>query len=83
MSQLEMFAPPPQRKPEMPNADSVRPRLEAVLRQLREGEAVKWSVAERRRWNVVFPQMCDWLPEEERRLKLEAFRALISEPERD
>jgi hypothetical protein len=55
----------------------VRPRLEAVLRQLREGEAAKWSIAERRRWIVVFPQMCEWLPEDERELKRAEFRSLI------
>jgi len=66
MVQLELFPPPAQRKAEMPTADSVRPRLEAVLQQLREGSASRWSKAERERWFVVFPQMCEWLPADER-----------------
>ena len=76
MSQLDMFAPPAQRKPELPTADSVRPRLDAVLRQLQDGSASKWSEAERRRWSVVFPQMCEWLPEGERELKRAEFSRL-------
>lgn len=66
MNQLEMFAPQQQRQAEMPTAETVRPRLVAVLRQLTDGSAVQWSEAERRRWIVVFPQMCEWLPEDER-----------------
>jgi hypothetical protein len=66
MNQLEMFAPQQQRQAEVPTAETVRPRLEAVLRQLADGSAAQWSVAERRRWLVVFPQMCEWLPEIER-----------------
>ena len=80
MSQLEMFAPPAQKRPEMPTADSVRPRLNAVLRQLRDGTASGWSDAERRRWRVVFPQMCEWLPEDEREQKRTEFRTLAGEP---
>lgn len=66
MSQMEMFAPIVRKTVEMPTANSVRPRLEAVLRQLRDGSAVEWSESERRRWRVVFPQMCEWLSETER-----------------
>ncbi len=76
MAQLEMFAPPAQKKTAMPTADSVRPRLEAVLAQLRDGTASDWSEAERRRWYVVFPQMCEWLPEGERDLKRAEFSRL-------
>lgn len=76
MNQLEMFAPPAQKKVEMPTADSVRPRLDAVLQQLRDGSASQWPRAERERWLVVFPQMCDWLPEPERELKRAEFLRL-------
>jgi hypothetical protein len=77
MSQLELFAPPTQKKAEMPTAESVRPRLEIVLQQLREGSASRWSKAEERRWSVVFPQMCEWLPEPERGLKRAEFLRLF------
>lgn len=78
MPQLEMFAPPVPKRPEMPTAESVRPRLEAVLRQLRDGSASQWPESERRRWSVVFPQMCEWLPEAEREAKRKEFSALWS-----
>ena len=81
MSQLEMFAPLAPKRPEMPNADSVRPRLDAILRQLRDGTAAGWSEAERRRWFVVFPQMCAWLLEDEREAKREEFGRLWSSEE--
>lgn len=76
MNQLELFAPPAQKKAEMPTADSVRPRLEAVLQQLRDGSASRWSKAEKGRWSVVFSQMCEWLPEPERELKRAEFLRL-------
>jgi hypothetical protein len=76
MNQLEMFAPQQQRQAEMPTAETVRPRLHAVLRQLSDGSAVRWSEAEKRRWIVVFPQMCEWLPEDERTTMREEFDQL-------
>lgn len=60
----------------MPTAESVRPRLEAVLAQLRDGSASAWPQAEHRRWSLVFPQMCEWLPEAERELKRAEFLRL-------
>jgi hypothetical protein len=77
MDQLELFAPPARKQAEMPTADSVRPRLVAVLDQLRDGSASRWSNAELRRWSVVFPQMCEWLPEPERSLKRAEFLRLL------
>lgn len=79
MTQFELFPPPAQKKAQMPTADTVRPRLEAVLRQLRDGSASQWSKAERGRWSVVFPQMCEWLPEAEREFERAEFRRLWTE----
>lgn len=62
----------------MPTAESVRPRLETVLRQLRDGSSAKWSESERRRWSVVFPQMCEWMPEDERSALRNEFQGLIA-----
>jgi hypothetical protein len=76
MSQLEMFAPPAPRAAKMPTADTVRPKLDAVLDELRSGKASAWSEAERRRWRVIFPQMCEWLPEGEREEKKAEFQRL-------
>ena len=55
----------------------VRPKLDAVLDQIRTGQSSEWSEAERRRWRAVFPQMCEWLPEGEREIKREEFRRLM------
>jgi hypothetical protein len=77
MSQLELFEAPAQKRTITPTAETVRPRLDAVLDQIRSGRASKWSEAEHRRWRVVFPQMCEWLPEDERELKRAEFRRLI------
>jgi hypothetical protein len=81
MNQLEMFTPPAQKKVEVPTADSVRPRLEVALQQLRDGSALRWSKAETCRWLVVFPQMCEWLPEPERGLKRAEFLRLSAPSE--
>ena len=81
MNQLEMFAPQKQRQAALPTAESVRPRLETVLRQLRDGSSTKWSEAERRRWTVVFPQMSEWLPTEERTSMNEEFKRLNANPD--
>jgi hypothetical protein len=78
MSQIELFAPPAPSKPKMPTAETVRPKLEEVLDQLRNGMASNWSPAERRRWQAVFPQMCDWLPEGEREDKRAEFNRLLN-----
>ena len=78
MTQLEMFAPLAPKQPTMPTAESVRPRLRAVLRELQDGSARSWSVAQRRRWAVVFPQMCEWLPEVERAELRGEFQRLVS-----
>lgn len=77
MSQLEMFAPPAPRQMALPTAETVRPRLEAVLDQVRSGRAADWSKAEYRRWRAVFPQMCEWLPPEEREEKRAEFARLL------
>jgi hypothetical protein len=77
MSQFEMFSPSAPRKIQMPTADTVRPKLDAVLRQLKDGQASDWSKAEQRRWEVIFPQMCEWLPEGEREMKRAEFQRLI------
>ena len=78
MSQLEMFTLPNQQKVAMPTADCVRPRLEAVLRQLRDGSASGWPPSDRLRWSVVFPQMCEWLPDGEREAKRAEFLRLCT-----
>ena len=83
MSQFELFAPVAQKKPRMPTAETVRLRLDAVLQELRDGSASAWSRAEQRRWSVVFPQMCEWLPEVERETKRAEFLRLTTKEKRE
>jgi hypothetical protein len=79
MNQLEMFSPLAPKPPTLPTAETVRPRLLAVLRELKDGSAQSWSGAERRRWSVVFPQMCEWLPEAERAQFRAEFQQLVAD----
>ncbi len=56
-SDLEMLA---RSRPER-----VRRRLNDVLRLLREAETFPWAPNELRSWRFVFPQMTNWLPDDE------------------
>ena len=55
----------------------MRARLEAVLAPLRSASEPPWSAKETARWKLVFPQMADWLPPEERDAVRAEFAALI------
>jgi hypothetical protein len=69
MSQLELFAEPLVEVRTVPTVESVRARLESILKPLRAG-AVR-SPKEIARLSLIVPQMTDWLPPEE----ASAFRA--------
>ena len=77
MAQLELFAQPDVAVSTVPTVESVRGRLDAVLRLLRSASELPWSAKETARWKVVFPQMADWLPENERHEVREEFVRLI------
>jgi hypothetical protein len=55
-AQGDLFGPPPVR---------VRRKMLAMLGQLRGAEECPWSACELGRNKVIFPQMANWLPEEE------------------
>lgn len=49
----------------VPMPDRARARLTALLAQVRKAEAMPWPEREARMWRTVFPQMANWLPDEE------------------
>lgn len=48
-----------------PKPEDVRRRLLGILRLLRESDEFPWTPAEFRSWRIVFPQMTNWLPDDE------------------
>ncbi|MGH7015768.1 MAG: hypothetical protein ACRED8_01640 [Caulobacteraceae bacterium] len=47
------------------DAELVRRRLRALLETARAAAAMPWPDRDARMWQTVFPQMADWLPDEE------------------
>lgn len=57
--------PNPPRPAHLPNPDDIRHRLLALLATAREATSMPWDERKARMWQIVFPQMADWLPEGE------------------
>lgn len=49
----------------LPDVADVRRRLHALLALARSAEVMPWPERKARVWQIVFPQMANWLPEEE------------------
>lgn len=49
----------------LPDPDDIRRRLNALLAQARAAERMPWSEKDARVWQIVFPNMANWLPEDE------------------
>ena len=49
----------------LPDPADIRRRLLTVLEQARRAEQMPWSPRDARMWQTVFPQMANWLPEQE------------------
>jgi len=47
------------------DTELIRRRLLAVLETARAASAMPWAERDARMWQAVFPQMADWLPDEE------------------
>jgi len=56
---------PPAATSYLPDPSDIRRRLHAVLATAREAEHMPWEPRKARMWQAVFPQMANWLPEEE------------------
>jgi hypothetical protein len=71
----DRLQPPSQRF--VPSPDRVRKKLLRVLATARSAKIMPWSDREFRMWQLVFPNMANWLPEEEaNQLRFEFAREL-------
>jgi hypothetical protein len=48
-----------------PDPERVRGKLLTLLEQARNAQAMPWPEREARMWQTVFPNMANWLPEDE------------------
>ncbi len=75
--QGDLFGPPP-RMSYAPKPEKVRQKLLAMLAEIRGAAECPWSEQELGLNKVIFPQMTNWLPEDEAvQLRLE-FRAEVA-----
>jgi hypothetical protein len=49
----------------LPDPENVRRRLKALLEQARSAEKMPWPERDARMWQIVFPNMANWLPSDE------------------
>jgi hypothetical protein len=49
----------------LPDPEKVRQRLRLLLDKARSAETMPWSERDARMWQIVFPNMANWLPQEE------------------
>ena len=49
----------------LPDPEKVRQRMMAVLEKARSAKTMPWSERDARMWQTIFPNMANWLPEEE------------------
>jgi hypothetical protein len=76
-TQSDLFgAPPP--KSYAPSLATVRAEVHKVLEKARIAREMPWTAKEVAFWKTVFPQMTNWLPEEEAAQLRSAFTEEIS-----
>ena len=63
-TQPDLFGPPPP-KSYAPSLATVRAEVNKVLEKAGVAKDMPWTAKEVRFWKTVFPQMTNWLPEEE------------------
>lgn len=49
----------------LPDPQDIRRRLHALLDKARAAETMPWDDRKARMWQIVFPQMANWLPDDE------------------
>jgi len=76
MSQPDLFGATPQPLPQ-PDPAAVRVRMQALLRTLREADAMPLTDKELRFWRTVAPPTTRWLDPDERAAILSEFDAQI------
>ena len=57
--------PHPKTAPYVADPEKIRGRLHGLLEKARNAETMPWPEKKARVWQIVFPQMADWLPEDE------------------
>lgn len=63
-TEADQLGPPPP-KSYAPSPEKVRAEVNKVLEKARIAKDMPWTAKEVAFWKTVFPQMCNWLPEEE------------------
>ena len=58
--------PHPQQETYIPDPKRIRQRLQAVLDTARAAPQRPWPEKKQRVWQIVFPNMAKWLPDDER-----------------
>ena len=49
----------------LPDPEKIRRRLNALLGEARAADKMPWPERDARMWQIVFPNMANWLPDEE------------------
>ena len=49
----------------LPDAQDIRRRLHGLLAKARDATALPWNERDARMYQTIFPQMANWLPDEE------------------
>lgn len=62
--QPDMFGPAPVQQ-YRPDPDKVRRRLHSILAEARAAQAMPWRPAKVSLYQTIFPQMSNWLPDDE------------------
>ena len=61
----------------LPDPEKVRQRLTSLLEKARSAATMPWSERDARMWQIVFPNMANWLPDDEaEQLRLEFAREM-------
>lgn len=61
----ENLVPHPEQPSTIPDPAKVREKLHALLEKARNAETMPWPEKKARVWQIVFPNMANWLPEDE------------------
>ncbi len=77
MTQINLFdaMPAQPRASTLPDPDRVRVKLTRLLDLAKAADTMPWDDRKARMWRIVFPNMANWLPEDEReRMRAEMAR---------
>lgn len=65
--EAENLIPNPEQSSMLPDPEKVRQKLHALLATARNAETMPWPEKKARVWQIVFPNMANWLPDDEAR----------------